>query len=105
MYTSAIVARRPFSEACSLDDSYQLWTTIWRVPLTRWKSMIGIFLWMMVALMPPTRDAPHGRIIKSMFNIAALTMGIEDWTASSSALKGAIMLQVKLGGQDAKVAI
>lgn len=100
IYTSAIAARRPFSSTCSVDDFHQLWTTVWRVPLTVWKSMLGIFLWIEVAIVAPAKDTPHGRFVKSMLTIAALNLGIENWTASSSALRGAIVLQEKLGSRD-----
>lgn len=105
IYTSAIVARKPFSESCSLTDFYQLWTTIWRVPLTVWKALMGIFLWIEVAIVAPARGTPHGRFVKSMLTIASLNMGIENWTASSSALKRAIMLQAKLRGRNGKMVI
>ncbi|KAM0808990.1 putative Transcription factor domain-containing protein [Seiridium cardinale] len=97
IYTSAIAARKPFSETCSLNDFYRLWATIWRVSLTVWRSMMGIFVWIEVCIMAPAMDTPHGRFVKSMFTIAALNMGIENWTAASNALKGAVMLQAKLG--------
>jgi hypothetical protein len=102
MYTTAIVERKPFSTVCSLHDFYQLWTTIWRVPLTVWKSMMGIFLWIEVAITPPSRDTPHGRFVKSMLTIVCLNMGVDNWDSTSSALRGAIRLQAWLNGGEGK---
>ncbi|KAK6064779.1 hypothetical protein SCUP515_11574 [Seiridium cupressi] len=105
IYTSAIAARKPFSETCSLNDFYRLWATIWRVSLTVWRSMMGVFVWIEVCIMAPAMDAPHGRLVKSMFAVAALNMGIENWTAASNALKGAVMLQAKLGRRSLKTVV
>ncbi|ORY57265.1 uncharacterized protein BCR38DRAFT_355048 [Pseudomassariella vexata] len=96
IYTSAIIARKPFSESCSLQKLYELWKTVWRVPLATWKSMLGIFLWIEVAITPPARDTPHGRFVKSMLSVAGLNLGIENWHASSNALRGAMRLQAWL---------
>lgn len=98
IYTSAIVSRKPFSESCAASDLYRLWTTMWRVPLATWKSMVGIFLWIEIAITPPSRDTPHGRFVKSMLTIAGLSMGIDNWSASSNALRGAMRLQAWLNG-------
>ncbi|KAK9413096.1 putative Fungal-specific transcription factor domain-containing protein [Seiridium unicorne] len=105
IYTSAIAARKPFSETCSLNDFYRLWATIWRVSLTVWRSMMGVFVWIEVCIMAPAMDVPHGRLVKSMFTVAALNMGIENWTAASNALKGAVMLQAKLGRRSLKTVV
>lgn len=102
MYTTAIVERKPFSITCSLHDFYQLWTTIWRVPLTVWKSMMGIFLWIEVAITPPARDTPHGRFVKSMLTIVCLNLGVDNWDATSNAMRSAIRLQAWLGGGEMK---
>ncbi|KAH8671342.1 hypothetical protein BX600DRAFT_246471 [Xylariales sp. PMI_506] len=99
VYTGAIVSRKPFSKVCSTHDFYQIWSAVWRVPLTVWKSLMGVFLWIEIAIAPSARDTPHGRFVKSMLMIAALNMGIEDWAASNNALHGAILLQEKLNIQ------
>ncbi|KAI1878582.1 hypothetical protein JX265_002759 [Neoarthrinium moseri] len=103
VYTSAIVARKPLSQSCSVADFYQVWATVWRVPLSVWKSMMGIFLWIIVVITPPSRSTPHARFVKSMLTIAALVLGIENWPVSSGALKGMIMLQAKLNRHGTKL--
>jgi hypothetical protein len=98
IYTSAIVSRQPFSKACSPTDFYELWTTLWRVSLSKWKSVLGIYLWIIITITPTSRDTAHGRFVKSMLTIAALNLGLENWNASNSALRGAMRLQAWLAG-------
>lgn len=100
VYTRAIATGRPFSRACAPDDFYRLWVTIWRVPLGVWKSLVGVFLWIEAAVLAAARDTPHGRFVKSMFNIAALTLAVEDWETGVAALRGALALQARLGGRE-----
>lgn len=68
-----------------------------------WKTMTGIFLWIELAIIPASRDTPHGRFVKSMFTIASLTMGIEHWPAINSTLRGAILLQARLGRRNPQI--
>jgi hypothetical protein len=97
IWTSAISSRRPFSESCSATDFYKLWTTLWRLSLTTWKSVLGIYLWIIITIVPASRDTAHGRFVKSMLTISALNMGLENWSASHSALRNAMRLQTWLG--------
>ncbi|KAK6214654.1 hypothetical protein LQW54_004162 [Pestalotiopsis sp. IQ-011] len=100
VYTRAIAAGKPFSRACTPDDFHRLWVTIWRVPLGAWKSLVGVFLWVEAAVLAAARDTPHGRFVRSMFNIAALTLAVEDWETGVAALRGALALQARLGGRE-----
>ncbi|ETS81606.1 hypothetical protein PFICI_06608 [Pestalotiopsis fici W106-1] len=96
LYTTTIAATKPFSQTCSPDDFCQLWVAVWRVPLGVWKSLLGIFLWIEVAVLAAARDTPHGRFVKSMYNIAALSLATEDWDAAIAALRSALNLQSRL---------
>ncbi|KAF7534705.1 hypothetical protein G7054_g6019 [Neopestalotiopsis clavispora] len=96
IYTTTIAANKTFGQTCSPEDFYRLWVAVWRVPLAVWKSLLGIFLWIEVSILAAARDTPHGRFVKSMYNIVALTLATEDWDAAIAALRGALELQSRL---------
>ncbi|KXJ90780.1 hypothetical protein Micbo1qcDRAFT_225647 [Microdochium bolleyi] len=98
LYATAIVERQPFSKVVSFEQFYELWTTVWRVPLTRWKSLAGIFLWIIIIISPTAATTPHSRFVKSMLTTPALGIGIENWFASSSSLRAVLALQAWLRG-------
>lgn len=100
LYATAIVERQPFSKVVSLEKFYELWTLVWRVPLTRWQSLVGIFLWIIIIILPTAATTPHSRFVKSMLNTPALGIGIENWFASSSSMRAALTLQAWLRGGD-----
>jgi hypothetical protein len=96
IYTTTIAANKTFGQTCSPEDFYRLWVAVWRVPLAVWKSLLGIFLWIEVSILAAARDTPHGRFVKSMYNIVALTLATENWDAAIAALRGAFELQSRL---------
>ncbi|KAH7025892.1 uncharacterized protein B0I36DRAFT_329370 [Microdochium trichocladiopsis] len=100
LYATAIVERQPFSKVCSHEQFYELWTTVWRVPRTRWKSLAGIFLWIIVVILPTAATTPHSRFVKSMLTTSGLEIGTENWFAASSALRAVLTLQAWLRGGD-----
>ncbi|TLD13953.1 uncharacterized protein PgNI_03468 [Pyricularia grisea] len=77
-------------------DLAQLWTAIRRVPLARWRRILGVFGWVLAALAPSARGTPHDRLAKSLFTIWGVQMALDDWAAASAALHGALRLQAWL---------
>ncbi|KAK5652432.1 hypothetical protein OQA88_10476 [Cercophora sp. LCS_1] len=92
MYSQAIKFRRPFSAIVSTDDFLQLWTTCWRVPLGTWRSLLGVFNWLLVPLVPCGKR-PHDRFVKAMLNVSLFQIGMDNWEIACGAMEGALKLQ------------
>ncbi len=101
LYSRAVMLRQPFSAIISEDDFLELWTTVWHVSLAKWKSVLGIFHWIMVSLVPAARNTPHDRLVKSMLTTSMLQVGFENWEVASGAMESAVRLQRWLGAESA----
>ncbi|KAK4190699.1 hypothetical protein QBC35DRAFT_63754 [Podospora australis] len=101
LYSRAIKMRRPFREIVSDAEFMQLWTTAWRVPLATWRSLLGVFNWILLPLVASAGEAPssHARYIKGMMNISLLQVGMENWEIASGIMEGMVGLLRWLGGQ------
>src|SRR3569833_1299852 len=98
IYSRAISQRRPFSAVVSPADFLQLWTTTWRVSLTNWKGLVGVFMWIILAIVASARNTPHDRFVKSMLSICAVQNSLENWETAIRALRAALQLGAWLGG-------
>ncbi|KAK1829115.1 hypothetical protein QBC39DRAFT_374106 [Podospora conica] len=79
LYAHSIKVRRPFSVVVGQAEYARLWTTAWRVPLGTWRSLLGVFVWMLVPLVPAGRGTEHDRFVKAMFGVALLQVGMDNW--------------------------
>lgn len=94
IYARAIMNRKALSDpaACSEEAFLSLWVTVWRVPLKLWKSVLGVFVWIMLSIGPASRDTQHARYVKSLLTGGLLQASLEDWDVSERAMKGALKL-------------
>ncbi|KAK0719499.1 hypothetical protein B0H67DRAFT_599232 [Lasiosphaeris hirsuta] len=79
MYSQAIKLRRPFSLVVGTAEFTQLWTTTWRVPLSTWRQLLGVFNWLMLPLAPSGKATEHDRFVKAMLNVSLLQIGMDNW--------------------------
>jgi hypothetical protein len=100
IYTTAILSRKPLSVACTGSLLADVWKTMWRVPLSRWKQIPGVFLFILLVVNPFTRSRPEGRFIKGMFAPSIIAIGIVDWEVVVAILKAFLGVQKWLGGED-----
>jgi hypothetical protein len=98
IYSTAILTRTALSRACTAQLLQQLWMTMWRVPLARWKKTPGLFLWVMVVVNAYARDKPEARFLKGLMPPAVVTIGLLDWDAAIATLDGFLAVQRWLGG-------
>jgi hypothetical protein len=98
IYSTAILTRTALSRACTAELLRQLWMTMWRVPLARWKKTPGIFLWVMVVVNAYARDKPEARFLKGLMPPAIVAIGLLDWDATIASLDGFLAVQRWLGG-------
>ena len=92
-YSTSILSRTPLSQACTAHNLRQLWTNIWRVPLSRWKETPGIFLWIVLCVTPFARDKQEGRFLKGMMAAATIAIGLVDWDVVMGMLRGFLAVQ------------
>ncbi|KAK3378612.1 hypothetical protein B0H63DRAFT_525829 [Podospora didyma] len=98
MYSQAIMLRQPFSAVVSASDFAQLWTTAWHVPLSTWRSLLGVFNWLLLPLVPSGKSTPHDRFVKGALSISLLQISMDNWEIACGAMEGMLRLQRWLGG-------
>lgn len=86
LYARAIGTRMPFSAVCSPTDALALLNAAWRVPLPRWRGVIGILLFAFIAIVPTasivdvdTTLIQRAGFIKGVLQIGFMQMAVESW--------------------------
>jgi hypothetical protein len=94
IYARAIMLRRPLRDptVCSLEDFLQLWTTVWRIPLRAWKSLLGVFVWVVFVVTPASQGTPHERFVRNCLENGLVQMGLESWEVAEKGMAGALRL-------------
>jgi hypothetical protein len=100
IYTTAILSRKPLSEACTGSLFSKVWKTMWCVPLSRWKQIPGVFLFVLLFVNPFTRSRPEGRFIKGMLAPSIIAIGFVDWGVVAAILKAFLGVQRWLMGDN-----
>lgn len=105
IYARAIMLRRPLRDhrVCSPEDFLRLWTTVWRVPLRAWKALLGVFVWVVLCVVPASRATPHERFVKNCLEVGLVQMGLESWEVAEKGMDGALRLMRWLAGRDGTV--
>jgi hypothetical protein len=75
LYNTAISSRSPFSYVSQSSILQDLWKAIWRISLSRWKKIPGIFLWVILVACASSKDKMQRRLLK--LNLAAVVLHIE----------------------------
>jgi hypothetical protein len=102
LYSRTIMRRRPFSLVVAPDEFLRLWTTAWRVPLSTWRSLLGVLNWILLPIAPSGKAAqPHDRFVKGMMNISLFQMGMDNWEIAGSVIEAGLSLQRWLAGESA----
>lgn len=109
IYARAGMHRRPLRDSvvCSSEDVLKVWTTVWRVPLRAWKGILGVFVWVVLSILPAASSlaqegtmammTAHARFVKSLVTGGFLQMSLDDWGVAEVAMKGAVALVGWLG--------
>ncbi|KPA44271.1 6-hydroxy-d-nicotine oxidase [Fusarium langsethiae] len=102
IYCKAISNRSPISTACSEEDITVIWPNIWQLGLPTWKSILGIFVWVMIALSTNCHKTRFGRLIKTLTVSTMMSLGMDDWHLFLDIAKTAFRIQRWLaeGGND-----
>ncbi|KAH8685837.1 hypothetical protein BGZ60DRAFT_523111 [Tricladium varicosporioides] len=93
IYCKAIIEHLPFSQACTPHDLQMLWPCMWKVTLTQWKQIPGIFLWILLSANQAAQNLPHGRLVKSIFKACSFNIASQNWLVIDEALSNFVKLQ------------
>jgi hypothetical protein len=93
VYCKAIVEHIPLSQACTFEDLKSLWECMWRVTLTEWKKIPGIFIWIILSAHQAAQDTAYGRGLKSMLKTSSFYIALENWNVVDGALMTFVGLQ------------
>ncbi len=104
IYARAIATRQPLSAVCSTKEVMQLLIATWKIPLARWRGVIGIFIFILTAIIPATTTStspfilPHNGFVKSILQIGYMQMAINNWGVAAEAMQRSLGLQSWLRG-------
>ncbi|OAR00905.1 hypothetical protein LLEC1_07702 [Akanthomyces lecanii] len=93
IYCRAILARVPTSHVCDANEFVQIWMNIWEVPLAQWKTILGVYHWITIGLVPSGHDTPPARFSKMLMVVALLSIGLDNWHICIEISRAALKLQ------------
>jgi hypothetical protein len=93
VYSFAILNHVPLSKACSMLEQQMFWANMPRIPLPKWKSVSGIYLWLCLVFCPAAEFTVYGRFLKSMASTTLTYVGLTDWEVMMGCLKGFLRVQ------------
>jgi hypothetical protein len=104
IYSSAILHRVPFSstKVCSPARQQAFWTNMSRIPLSRWKTVSGIYLWLCLVFCPAAEWTGYGRFLKSMVSTTLTYIGLVDWEGMKGCVEGFLRVQRWLRGEEGR---
>jgi hypothetical protein len=93
IYCRAVTEHTPLSKACGIPDLAKLWGSVWRVSLSRWKQIPGVFLWILLSAIQAAEQTPYGRFLKSMVKGVMTYLAVDNWDVVDGAAMGFVRLQ------------
>lgn len=95
LHTRSIATLTPISRLSGpfVGQLEELYTTMRKVSLSRWKETPGIFLWIMLVLCPSSVSDRRGRFIRRKMAVTGLSIGFEDFPLGISYLRGFWLVQ------------
>lgn len=102
IYCRAILHRVPTSTVVDEAELMQVFGLTFRVPMAARKTILGIYLWTLLAISPSCHTAAPARFIKTLFVNGFLTVAVENWHVAVDAFEAALKLQRWLKGSSTK---
>jgi hypothetical protein len=93
IYCKATAERALPTKVCMLKEPNHLWANMWRVKLSWWKQIPGIFLFIIASGLSATELTLHGKFTKAMFKKATSFIGLDYFDFVDAALMGFVKLQ------------
>ncbi|KXJ90746.1 hypothetical protein Micbo1qcDRAFT_226756 [Microdochium bolleyi] len=93
VYSSSIKSLTPFARYPRAQTLSALSDAMLRVPLSRWKKIPGIYLWVLLVLCPSTKPDMRGKYIRRKMATTGLAVGFEDFVFSIACLRACWQVQ------------
>lgn len=90
LYSLAASRQVSLSEICPVPRFMSIWADLWRVSMKRWHSLLGVFLWVVIALLPTGRQTQFASMVKSLLHIGTVQMGLDQWEVCIGMLRRAV---------------
>lgn len=98
LYARAVAARSPLSAVCPVPHFFLLWSTAFRVPLSEWQRRLGLFLWVLSAVLPSSAHTSVRELPKSLLHIGTMQIGLDHWEVAVEMLRSAVEIVGWLAG-------
>ena len=99
-YSSAIAARTPFSQAYTAALRQQLYARIWRVSLSTWKKIPGVFQWILLVACPGSANDVPGRLLRRTASVVAIFIGLRHFGLSATCVRTFWQVQRWIAGME-----
>lgn len=93
VYSSSIMSITPFAQYPDAPILMALSDEMLRVPLSRWKRIPGIYLWVLLVLCPSTSPDARGKYVRRKMATTGLAIGFEDFVFSIGCLRACWLVQ------------
>jgi hypothetical protein len=104
-YSSSIMSNTPFSQGYFGDKERrrEFYSKLWKVGLTSWKKIPGIFLWILLVAGPGSGNSPIDMYLKEKATITAVSMVVDDFDLAVGCLRAFWVVQRWIAGQDLEI--
>lgn len=96
IYCRAILHRRPISAVCSEEEVTAIWHSTWKLQGAKWRTSVGVTLWVFLALAPSCHPLAQARFIKTFVIMSLSTIGFDNWHVMIEVSRRMLMLQTYL---------
>lgn len=93
IYCRAIEARKPLSDACEPSEFLAIWGIAWEISLAKWQPVLGLYIWIMVSIVPSGHNLPMARFSKMLTVTAFMAFALENWHLGVDIADNALKLQ------------
>lgn len=100
LYARAAATRTPLSTICPVPQFFMIWSTAFRVSLKEWHQRLGLFLWVIIAVLPTAGHTPFASLAKSLLHIGAVQVGLDHWEVAIEMLRNAVRVVGWLAGSE-----
>jgi hypothetical protein len=66
--------------------------------MREWHRILGVFLWVIVAVLPTAGQTPFASLVKSLMHIGVVQVGMDHWEVAVEMLLGAVRVVGWLAG-------
>jgi hypothetical protein len=98
IYIIAISSHVPISSAYTPELRQQVYSTIFKVSLSDWKRIPGLFLWILLVASPGSGKDAMGRLLRTNETLAAMYTGLKDFGFAIECLKTFWVVQKWIAG-------